>query len=300
MFAPPFFGDPDGSGSGGALAVSVAPASRSKTGPDAALTTGSVTAAPTGGTSPYTYAWQKLSGAAISIDSPNSATTAFSASGLTISEGTRTAYFNCVVTDDVAATTTTATVVVSIRRTSGLSVTAEDGYSEATDADHSFSGVKAYVENEDSGVEYLWTKQSGDNITVSGEYGREPVFQANGLVEGETRTAVYRVTVSDDSGATDYADINVTIEWLAPITFSPAAGTIKGQIVSLSSSRAVVWRYTKTGSSGGAASQKSGYTGTYITFSQQTTGSSTFTVEASEKGAVLAEWSLVLRDSEEL
>lgn len=66
------------------------------------LTTNSVTITASGGTSPYTYLWTKVSGDTVTINSPTSNTTSFSA---TVNDGeTKNAIYKCTITDDVAAT----------------------------------------------------------------------------------------------------------------------------------------------------------------------------------------------------
>lgn len=83
-------------------------------------TTASVTVTPAGGTSPYSYAWTKVSGGAISADSASSDTTTFSATGITASE-IRSAVFRCTVTDSAGSpATTTVDVSVSIGDISGI------------------------------------------------------------------------------------------------------------------------------------------------------------------------------------
>lgn len=61
------------------------------------VTTGSITCSPTGGTAPYSYAWTFVSGNSFTVDSPTSATTAFSTT-LSTAE-TKTATYRCTITD---------------------------------------------------------------------------------------------------------------------------------------------------------------------------------------------------------
>ena len=81
------------------------------------ITTNSVTVSQSGGTAPITYAWVKLSGDAIIVDSSSSAATTFS--GDPGVEGTISATFKCTVTDS-SATPQVQTVTV------GASVTRSD------------------------------------------------------------------------------------------------------------------------------------------------------------------------------
>lgn len=86
------------------LSLSITPdtASAVRTGPGTA-TTGSVTATPAGGQTPFTYAWTRISGVG-TIGSPTSATTAFSQT-LGIGDDV-SGTFRCTVTDSVGSTAT--------------------------------------------------------------------------------------------------------------------------------------------------------------------------------------------------
>ena len=69
------------------------------------VTSTNVTATPSGGQGPYTYAWTKVSGDDISATNPNTAITAFRATTMTVDE-TRTAVFRCTCTDSFGNTDT--------------------------------------------------------------------------------------------------------------------------------------------------------------------------------------------------
>lgn len=97
-------------------AASISHSSISKFGPNATLTTATVTVSVTDSVAP-TYAWSKVSGDLIVADDPTSASTTFRASGMALNE-TRAAVYQCVVTD--TPNSDTLTVNVSIHRTSTL------------------------------------------------------------------------------------------------------------------------------------------------------------------------------------
>lgn len=100
-------------GGSGGMTVVVSPSFNNVVG-NGSQTTAPFTATPTGGTGPYTYAWSQVSGdLSITIGSPTSATTQFSAT-ITSSDyivGT----FVCQVTDSGALVANSNTVNVAFQ-----------------------------------------------------------------------------------------------------------------------------------------------------------------------------------------
>lgn len=84
-------------------------------------TTNSVTITPTGGTSPYTYSWARISGdTEISADSASAATTTFSTASAPLPGAYFFATFRVTVTDDAGSPAVeTADVSVSLWTTGG-------------------------------------------------------------------------------------------------------------------------------------------------------------------------------------
>lgn len=90
-------------GGGLAASLSTASATGSCTVLPCTATSNSVTCNASGGTPPYSYAWEQVSGdASISITSPSSDSTTFSASSET-TETTKEGVFRCKVTDSASA-----------------------------------------------------------------------------------------------------------------------------------------------------------------------------------------------------
>jgi hypothetical protein len=80
------------------------------------VTTGTVNVSTSGGTSPFTYAWTKLDGDAVTALSPTSASTQFRGTGM-VSGESRTADFRCTVTATGGATAQTQIVTATVTHT---------------------------------------------------------------------------------------------------------------------------------------------------------------------------------------
>jgi hypothetical protein len=94
-----------GAAGGGALVATTNKSSVAGTRVGAgSVTTAIVTVTASGGTSPYTYAWTKVSGDTFTVTAPTGAATAFQIT-VAVAE-TKSAVYRCTVTDDVAATYT--------------------------------------------------------------------------------------------------------------------------------------------------------------------------------------------------
>ena len=86
------------------LTASRSPSVLNTSGPNGPLTSGSCTCTPSGGTPNYTFAWEKVSGTTLVVNSPTSAATTFSHTGTNVFVEGR---YRCKVTDansDIAYT----------------------------------------------------------------------------------------------------------------------------------------------------------------------------------------------------
>lgn len=101
-----------GGGGGGTITVTLDKGHVEAVSSNAVILTEPVTATPSGGRAPYTYAWSIVShdtNATYSIISPTLATTQVKAAGIP-EEDSGTATFHCVVTDSLGTTATSATI----------------------------------------------------------------------------------------------------------------------------------------------------------------------------------------------
>lgn len=98
------------------LSASAAPTTLDTTGSGSSQTSGAATTTPAGGLAPFTYSWSvSTGGSGITIDSPSSASTTFSVTGLGIG-ATRSGNYLCHVTDALGAGVNTNEIAVSFER----------------------------------------------------------------------------------------------------------------------------------------------------------------------------------------
>lgn len=94
------------------ITLAITPSPFAGRGPGPIVTSSSITATPTGGSAPFSYAWTVLSGA-VTINSPTLASTTVNGN---ISGGNISATLQCVVTDSFGSTATqTVTGTLSYR-----------------------------------------------------------------------------------------------------------------------------------------------------------------------------------------
>lgn len=111
-----------GGGGGGTITLSLSTASiRGIATNSATITSTGVTVTPSGGSAPYSYLWSIVTQdglATYTINSPTTATTAVTGSGLP-SDTTVSCTIHCVVTDSLGTTATSGSVAASFTNQSG-------------------------------------------------------------------------------------------------------------------------------------------------------------------------------------
>lgn len=99
-----------------ALSATASPSGVSGANTLPAVTTNASTATPSGGFGPFTYSWAFVSGDAITVLSPTTASTAFRGSAMSVGE-IRNAIFRCTVTDTATGfTAVTNDVAAEVER----------------------------------------------------------------------------------------------------------------------------------------------------------------------------------------
>lgn len=197
----------------GALSVTASPTSVSKTEDAASITTATVTAAATGGASPYTYAWTKLSGGSITAVSASAAATTFNAATMAASES-RSAAFRCTATDSASPqATATVDVTVTITRAAfSVSLSPTVLAKVGTAIFLRTAAVTATPSGGTAPYGYTWTRVSGDTLTIDSPTSASTTFYYFSAAATWSVSGVYRCTVTDSTGATATRDITVSIE----------------------------------------------------------------------------------------
>ena len=156
----------------GALGALVTPGSASAITSTASATTGSVTVTATGGTPGYTYAWTfTAGGTGITIDSPTSAATTFSAAGMTEGDSL-SGTARCRVTDSAAAEFDVE-VTVSIARFFAITllptqtVSSSGGSMSAASSSYTI-GSSGMINVNAPAVSYPWIDPAGDPADYDG------------------------------------------------------------------------------------------------------------------------------------
>lgn len=112
-FSPPG----GGGGGGGTLVVSAAPSSAGRISSSQVITSVTITATPSGGTAPYTYAWSFVGNAGVChINAPTVASTSVTAAP--VDPGlTESCQIHCVATDSLGTSGTSNTVTLNFTNT---------------------------------------------------------------------------------------------------------------------------------------------------------------------------------------
>lgn len=183
------------------------------------LPTNSVTLTGSGNDSDGTiasYAWTKIAGGTATIGSPSASST--SVTGLV--QGTYT--FRLTVKDNLGATGTDD-VVVTVNAATNVAPTANAGADKSiTLPTNSVTLTGSGSDSDGSVVSYSWTKVSGGNAAISAPSSASTTV--SGLVQG---TYTFRLTVTDNLGATGTDDVVVTVNAATNVPPTANAGTDK-------------------------------------------------------------------------
>jgi predicted peptidase len=142
-----------------------------------------------------TYAWTKVSGGSATIASPSAAST--NITGLVV--GTYT--FRLTVTDNRGGTDTDDVIVIV-----NSTPAANAGSDQTIVQPASTVTLNGSGSDSDGTITYAWTKVSGSGSTIS-----SPIAASTGVTGLTPGVYVYRLTVTDNRGATKSDDVQVSV-----------------------------------------------------------------------------------------
>lgn len=199
------------------LSAVTAPTSISVTAGQASIDTGTTTVTPSGGQTPYAYAWSWQSGGGgMAFSAPTAATTYFGASGLTPGEEV-SGVAACVVTDAYGQTAT-VTCAVSITRATLVSASASPASQSSVGVSRTQTTGTSTVSASGGEAPYTygWTWSSGGSgIAINSPSAAATSFTAANMNLGTTYSGVAVCTVTDNLGQTAQATVSVSIKCAA-------------------------------------------------------------------------------------
>ena len=164
------------------------------------------------------YKWQQIAGPTVTLSSPDSASTTFTAP-LVAADTTLT--FKLIVTDNDGASSSATTnvlvknVIINVNHPPVANAGASQTVKEDT-ANVKLDGTKSYDPNGGKIASYQWTQTSGQTVTLTGANTAIASFKAP--VVNKDTTLSFKLTVTDnDGGASSSTTTNIIVKQSAPV-----------------------------------------------------------------------------------
>ncbi len=159
------------------------------------------------------YQWQQISGATVNLNSENTSQTSF-----TSPNSSGPLVFKLTVTDNLG---NTASDFVNI--SVNLAPSAHAGKNQSVRPETNVQLSAASSEDSDGNItHYLWEQISGEFITLNDNTAISPQFTA----PTSDMTLIFKVTVTDNQGATDSSEVAVTIDSSLPLITNGNGGAV--------------------------------------------------------------------------
>lgn len=179
------------------------------------FTTDTVTGSPTGGAGGYTYAWEQVSGDAVTITSASSAATSFS--GSATAPASLSGSYRLKATDSLGNVGYSSTITVTVTfNSAALNVTANKAsvFGEITGSGFAVTDtVMTSVTGGTAPYSYFWERQSGDSSTSALPPNQPGASFGRSGSAFNLYDSIWRCRVTDNVGTIGYSP-NVTVQLL--------------------------------------------------------------------------------------
>lgn len=197
------------------MTVSLSDTSASGGGGAGTETTGTVTATPSGGSGSVTYVWSLVSGDSFTTaNSPSSATTSWTRTGLAFDE-TESSAWHCTVTDAVTgAVVVTGSVAVSLHRNSEpapIIVTMDPSTQTISVPGGGSTHVGVNASYSSTVTSRIWHSTGDDFVVAGGGNGDDFMIVQVSVANGATKTGGISVSVGDSGGASGSGSASFTV-----------------------------------------------------------------------------------------
>jgi len=165
---------------------------------------------------PLTYLWNQVAGPTVDLSATTDLTTSFVAPKV----GVDTVLTFQLIANDGQADSEPDTVDITVKGTLAKAMTAYAGKDQRV-PEHSdvtlFGSGKDPLKNK---LSYNWKQVSGEQVELSASDIAKPSFVAPEVANGQTKTLVFELTVSDGNGRTAKDTVTVIVD---PINGAPTA-----------------------------------------------------------------------------
>jgi hypothetical protein len=276
--------------------ISPSPAAASRVDTGSVSTT--ATAAASGGTAGYTFAWTPISANGITISNANTATATFTAA--TVAAGTTTTGTFRVTATDARSVVVSRDVTVNLTAqwpALVAGVTASTVSGSRVDTGAVSASATATASGGSGGYTYGWSAINANGISIVNGSSATASFTAN-VNAGQTVSGTFRVTVTDNRGVTAASGnvtVNLTAEWppLGVNLSPPVTGATRVGAGAVSATTSA----TATGGSGGYTYSWADLTASGIAIAGANTASPTFSITLGAGEGRISTFRVTARDS---
>lgn len=156
------------------------------------------------------YAWQRIAGPTVALQSANTATVSFTAPPLTVAADI---VLQLTVTDDLGATATDQVTVTVDPALINAPPAANAGPNQVVNPGDAVMLRGSATDDDGTISAYQWTQTSGPSVTINGANSADAEFAMPASIAGGT-VITLQLTVTDNQGATGTDEVAITVNRL--------------------------------------------------------------------------------------